>query len=291
MKTLKLKHTALCIIVLYIPVIILASCGFCALMLMQNSIGGIIFFSCLGVCLFYLIKLFRFLLSSEILFHTIRYWRKDRLWFEPKGRFDEKNILDRIKKYGKLWKDDVPCVKKPLCIKLKKCISHTEAWSSFEKSVVVFREKEADEICYSEIMGTAQNIAFHIENHMNEKKISSEKAPVCRSMAVVIIADKVSEDVITLVRNVDSKESSVILPCIIDLNVNKCYFDGMKTIQLVGPTPKNVAVNLIKKLVFNGKLHLKNNTNYDYSRIDKGVIEKPFIEYVKEVYRDKQKHF
>lgn len=292
MKKLKVRSATLCQFILYMPVIILSVGGFCALFL-ESLTGGILFFVCLGAALFYLIKLFDLFLLSDLFFSKIRYWKKDRMWFVIESDFDENDILSRIKKHGVLWEKDGFYEIKPLLAKYKRCYSHMTTWSSIEKNIVLYREKNLDEFGYKMILESAQNIVFQMEKQSKASKFfktkAEQKAPACRSMAVIIIADNVSEEVETLVRCVTGSKESFVLPCVIDLHTDKCYFDGMKSVEMVGGSAKNVAIDLIKKIVFKGHLPLKNNNEFDYSKMDIKDLEKSLIDFIKEFYREKTK--
>ena len=113
----------------------------------------------------------------------------------------------------------------------------------------------------------------------------------------MILADSVTDfEVLSLVRKLPDFEETAIVPCVVDLYAKRCYFDGVKDIYMHGSTPKpakNFAIDLIRNIVFGGRLPLKNNPHYDYDQIDKGVLEKPFVEFVrectKEFYQEVQK--
>lgn len=296
MKKVKLKHAVLCQIILLAPIIIFAIMGFVIFGYREDAIGGVSLFSFLILSLVYILKLFPILFTGDMLFSMIQYWKKDRLWFSADSigsKPDEitELILGRVCRYGTPI-EEYHAKTKPLYVRYKRCRSSTVFWSSIERIIIIYQVDSLNINTYSSIIDSYSQILSQIKCSKKPFLFQSKeerKAPVCRAAAIIIMAESADEEVIKKVRKLPNFETNAILPCIVDLNARRCYFDGMKDVYISGITgvpPKNIAINLVKKFVFAGRLPLKGNLNYDYSNMSKDMLEQPLFDFIKEFYQE-----
>ena len=300
MKKLKLKHATLCQLLLYAPAISGILVSIVLFLVCENNIISVIFLILSFVLsLVYLIILFPFLLGSDILFSNIRNWKKDRHYFTADGNKNNfeniiSSIIKRIKKFGKPCELDNRLPISPQYFQYKKGFSVYEAYSSIEKILLVYKVDYLDESNYRKIQAASNQALLQLQGNINVKsKVKQkEKSSVCRAVAMIIFAERVDLNIPKLVRKLPNFDNTAIIPCVIDIYAKKFYFDAMKEIYILGTQEKpakNIAVDLVVKVLFNGRLPLKDNANLDYSKIEKDFIDKPFFEYIKEFYSEYKK--
>lgn len=90
---------------------------------------------------------------------------------------------------------------------------------------------------------------------------------------MIIIAGQVDFYLPQKIRKTPEFNDTAVMPCAIDLYAKRCYFDGMRDISFGEAPIKNRTIKLIIKTVFNGKLPLKNNENFDYELMDPKILE------------------
>lgn len=300
MKKLKLKHATLCQILLYLPVILCVLIPILLFVICENDVicGALLVIGCV-LSLVYLIILFPALLGSDIIFSNIRNWKKDRLYFTAdcnNDKFDKVIALinKRIKKFGKSCEIDNRLLVVPKSFQYKKAFSIYEAYSSIEKILLVYKIDYLDEANYKKIQASSNLALLQLQDNSNikSKKNQTEKSSVCRAVAMIIFADRVNVNIPKLVRKLPNFDNTAIIPCVVDIYAKRFYFDAMKEIYILGAQEKpskNFAIDLLVKVVFNGRLPLKGNDNLDYSRIKKDLIDKTFFEYIKDFYSEYKK--
>ncbi len=290
MKNIKLTQTGLCRFILYLPAILLISSGVLAVLLCQDSaFPPFWLFASIILSLVYLMKNGVLIIATEMLLTTLGYWKKDRLYYETnkngKGADEvEKTIIERIKKHGKPCTEYKVTSTKPLLVQFKRCFLLEVYYSSLEKNVILFKTDYLDEKLYRDMMTSSKQIASQLK--VKSKPLpfltkSERKAPTARAYAVIILADRVDASIPSLIRKQKEFNETAILPCAVDLSIGRYYFDGYKDAYMFGKPVKNYAVDLIIALLFKGRLPLKNNDAFDYSNIDREILDDTFFEYCK----------
>ncbi|MBQ8338400.1 MAG: hypothetical protein IJY33_04580, partial [Oscillospiraceae bacterium] len=285
MKKIKLTNPILCQLVLYLPLLII--CLMVILLLsLETAVSVIIGVVFLLFGIVYLLCTAAILFSCEITLTIIENWKKDRLWFSQTQTSDQ--IIARANGFGKPFAE-FSASQAPLLVQNKKTYSKTVLWSSIIRTVVVYKAENLDELTYRKIFASAKQIETQTYSpHKRSIFMTKDenKAPVCHATALIILADRADEVVTASIRKLPDFEDSALIPCIVDLSQKRVYFDGLKdpTVSgMLGSSSKNFAIRLIKKIVFGGRLPLKNNDQFDYSRIDKELLEKSLYDFVVEM--------
>lgn len=301
MKNLKFKDVGELFSYLILAVLVIlfiVSCFFLYLDENWSIVSGLLI---IVLEIILIIKLFPVLMAVEIIFETIRNWKKDRLFFtcraNGEGEQIYEKVLNRVNKYGKGV--DVENVKRePVCVRYKRTSSAEVFYSSIEKNIIVYRTKFLDEKEISDILSCAKSIAGKMKVFTKPWFFLTKeerKAPACRVFVVVVFADDISQSGIDFIRKERNWDETIVFPCAVDLTRNKYYFDGMKEIHfegMEGKPSKNIAIKLTNKILFNGKSDLKNNDNLAPCPVGDEVLDTPFFQTLKELivedFKDKR---
>ena len=264
MKFPKLKHTLLCAVLIYSPALMFFVFPFFG-PLFSGGYDGIFIaiWILLGIfSVFYLIRNFPFFITTDITLSTIRLWKKDRLWVE----FDrdginrqsmERKLLRRIRRTSLV-------TPQPLCLCRRHAVSWTVFWSSVEKFYTLYSVGYLDADGYRSIMRAVEaNAKVPPRGRMPFDK-RKRKAPVASAGVVVILADRVAEEISAILRRQHTYHESCHLACVADFSVGRCYFDGMGEPYLAGMTGKpvkNMAIALLRRTVFGGRLPKRGSDN------------------------------
>jgi|GEM_PF-3555584 len=289
MKKIKIKDTLKCFIVLLTPIIALLVVPFIPFIIFQNGLGIVLMLGLLAIAVFILFKMFPTLLGAEIFIETVHFWKKDRLWYSV-GKAGERpdKIADKIIKncnsFGiekQISKDE----KEFVCARYKRQYSGTLDWATIEKMVLVYRTEHLDEQNFNRIMSSARNTVRQMKcdkSKMFFLEKEKKNAPVATAAAIIIIADYIDVQIPSVARKRRNCNEMAILPCVVDLSAKRCYFDGMKDYYMSTKPTRNRTVELIVKMVFNGKLPLENNDSFDYEKIDPKLPQMTLYEMLKE---------
>ena len=242
-----------------------------------------------------LFKMFATLLGAEIFIETVYFWKKDRLWYSV-GAEGEKTdeIADRIVKKCNSFGSEKQVSKSEkefICARYKRQYSATIDWATIEKIVLVYRTEHLDEQKFNRIMASARNTVRHLKcdkSKMFFLEKEKKNSPVATAAAVIILADYVDVQMPSVARKKRSCNEMAILPCVVDLSAKRCYFDGMKEYYMSTKPTRNRTVDLIVKMVFDGKLPLENNDSFDYEKIDPQLPETTLYEIFK-AFKDADK--
>lgn len=286
MKNIKMKNPNLCCIVLYLPVILITLLGFVAMLVFSEEIGVPCFFVAIVLDLVYLIKNFAEIMSISLIAEQVSNWQKTRLWFalgdeNEKAEDVAQRIIAKCKKHGKEKQIKTNCPEL-ISVRYKRYRSWMIDVAASEKIVLLYRTDYLDNNTYNNIMSSAKSAVKEMKCKVKDLKLlekEQKKAPVITATAVIIIAEYMDFNLQEKVRKTPNFNDTAIIPCAVDLLAKRCYFDGMRDISLGGSTPvKNRTIKLIIKTVFNGKLPIENNENYDYDLIDRKLPETTLAE-------------
>ncbi len=240
----------------------------------------------------FIIRIFPILMAIDMIFESMRNWKKDRLFFVCKangeGEQIYEKIINRVKKHGKSI--DVENVKRePVCVRYKRTSSAEVFYSSVERNIIVYRTKFLDDKEMSDILSCAKAIASKMKVFTKPWFFLTKeerKAPACRVFVVLVFADDVSQSGIDFIRKERKWDENIVFPCAVDLTRNRYYFDGMRELHfegMEGKPSKNTAIKLTNKILFNGKSDLKDNNNLPPCPVDDEMLEAPFFETLKEL--------
>ncbi len=281
MKNIKMKNPNLCVFVLFLPVILITLLGIVAMLVFSEEIGIPCFLVAVVLDLVYLIKNFVEIMSIGLMAEQVSNWQKTRLWFDI-GNENEtaqeiaQRITERCKSHGKEKQVKTDCPEL-VSIRYKRYRSLMLDVAASEKIVLLYRTDYLDSNTYSNIMQSAKSAVKEMKckvTDLNFLEKEQKKAPVITAAAMIIIADSIDFNLPQKIRKTPEFTETAVMPCAIDLTAKRCYFDGMRDLSFGGSAPvKNRTIKLIVKTVFNGKLPLKNNENFDYDILDRNATE------------------
>lgn len=141
--------------------------------------------------------------------------------------------------------------------------------SGIEKIIAVYPVAMLDEDTYRRIHASAAQNAKALKG--KKKHILLEKpqrkAPIDQVTVALIVADQVEEAFRSKLKDVASKqvgdgETVSMIPCVVDLEKQRCIFDSTREVFLDGHYPvKNRGIRLIKRYLFRGGLRLIGDSN------------------------------
>lgn len=169
--------------------------------------------------------------------------------------------------------------------------------SGIEKIIAVYSVEQLDEDMYRRIRASAALNAEALKGRMKHVLLArpQKKAPIEQVTVVLIVADQVEEAFRSKLKNVASKqvgdgETVSMIPCVVDLEKQRCIFDSTREVFLDGHYPvKNRGIRLIKRYLFRGGLQrigdsndfLKNEAAAAENGEEKEVLEMSFREFTR----------
>lgn len=271
----KLKRATLCQILLYIP----AFSVFAAILLNAffaelygDVIAVLLFIGGIVLSLWYLFGFAGALLMSDFVFSHLRYWKKARsVYFTERNGIDlqtvQKKIVRRVK--GKKL-EPIADMLQPIAFTYKRRRPLTTTYFAVEKITLVYCVDVLTEDLLLQITASAKRNASkarvpksEISTFLMEK--NQKEAPIGCGVAVVILAQHAAFEIAQ--RNVKavSGDFGCLVPCIAVLDRGAYYFDAMREVYMLGMSEKpekNIAIDMIERVVFSGKPPLKNNEHY-----------------------------
>ncbi len=297
MNTLKFKSAWICRLLLY------------AIILMPCILALLLLFTGIGICIILALALFLFeiflfikyipeIMTFDMMLEHICHWQKDRLFFTSASNGSGAQIFDSVLKRVNVYGNSVDIEKTSkglVCVRHKRVFCSEAFYSSVEKNAIVYKVDCLDTTEIKAILSASKGIAESMKGltkpyfYLTKKE---RKAPFCRVFLVLVFANEITEDVIAIVRKERESTHNFFMPCVIDLSNGRYYFDGMKEVHfsgMEGKPSKNMAINFINRLVFNGAPDLKNNENMVPGVISEELLEEPFFRAIKESIIDSQK--
>ena len=269
MKFPKLKNPLLCRVVPYIIILGTFAALFTIIACIKpvsDIVKLLLFLLLLIGLLAYLFKNFAVLMGMDVMLSMFYYIKKARKQFDLPQNFSSKCAEERIKRFGKRYPplSVKPC---PSTLQYKHISPITVYTSGIEEVVAVyhtpFLEKEGCRVILNSAKANSQALKGKKRALFLDKE--QKKAPLNRVTVAIIYAEKIDECLRSELFDLLSKQQDdgvdiAFLPCVIDLQNNTCIFDSLCLPTIISHTPvKNRGIKIIKKLVFGGKLPIKNN--------------------------------
>lgn len=295
MKFPKLEKTGLCQFLLYAPPLVLMIAALVLpiflSMYFPDIVGIITLFAGLLLALAYIFGFAGFLMTSDVVFLTIRGWKKDRTVFrtQPAGDDSQKvkdSIIKRCRRYGKNVKP-VPTENMPICLVRRRDVSFTAFYSHIERAAVLFSVEHLTADIYKKLIADAEDQIIEIFSSAKQQKGKPEPA---KCAVAVILADSVDEEVKTLAREEVKTCEGCIIPCVAVCSDGEYYFDGQDAVPFPGTSvkpQKNFCIPMIGKLVFSGKIPLENE--HERPELEGIDINMSLWEYIAKYRADKKK--
>ena len=267
----RLKNALLCRILVYVvvlggfiaPIIIVANLNFVPETL--KIIVGIIF--ALGL-LVYLIVNLPILMTMDILFATIRCYNNARKTFAlPKSFLIEKSE-NRISRFGKQCEQSA-IYPRPQTLVYSNNFPISCIDRPIEKTIITYSTDYLDMNEYQAIINSAKTNSKTLacKNRTLFLKYLPKKSDIKKITVIIIYAKSVSEDLrarlfdFVCKSNGGDEFDNAIIPCVVDLEKQRCTFDSMK-IPYTGfqYAAKNSAIKIIKKYIFSNRLRPSDST-------------------------------
>lgn len=274
MKFPKLKHTVLCQFILYFP----ASAMFwyiLAMMLIEDSAGAMTvveiigFFASGAFSLWYILypKHFLLFMTSDVLFSIIRAWQRDRLEYRTfrnghSREEAEKHIINRCRLWGRRLNSADTSDAANFRIFYQRSDSGMAYYSCIEKRIAVCSVEHLTARSYHTLISKAEYLLRQVPDGKLYLKLPWEKkAPRMYVSVIVILADRVDDEVRTLARKTrTNNETACVLPCVSECPSGTYYLDGERIVGMMIRPVKNYALSLLCQLVFAGRWPLKDKT-------------------------------
>ena len=271
MKIPKLKHPYLCKTLLYLPALLFFPA--IGLLYLPEWLGWsprglwmlLILFATGGMALYYLLHNFPLLLGIDVLSASIHAWQRDRLEFSSRINGETRKTarprkLRRCCLWGRKWKDGSD---ERFTIYYK----HGYSWSVFrsmiEKRIVLCEAEHLTAEQLHILLGQAQARLRELPDgkvRFQTRRVKKEPRAYCTM--IVILADRVDEDVKTKARQLPVRKDDIcVLPCAVECPTGHYYMDGGKEGYFVGMGPRparNFCRGMARRLVFAFGLPRKN---------------------------------
>lgn len=271
MKFPKLRQTALCNFVLFLPLIL------CFLPLILIGFGdygvfGLLVFPGMILALVYIFKNFAFLMLMDFTLGTIKAQKKDAEEFRTDKNGKTREEIERrfIIRCESLGKKESAMNKAlmPVCLVHKAVPSMQIFYSVINKNVAVFSFESLTEKEFENALKLAR---IHLRSIANSKdkfkkfRTKEEKnAPACRADVAIFLVDNLDESIKKRVRKeCVSTDASCFLPCVVDCKNRAYYFDAEKEFfefGMMAKPPRNYAISVAKKILFSGRPPYKTST-------------------------------
>lgn len=266
----QLKQTLLCKI-------------FLCLMMLKYAIFGILVgtlsaipdnvkvFLIVGACILTLADMFRnfaFYLTTEMTLEVLHCLLTGGWEFSLPQAFSAQELVQRCGSFGRAYEPAV-LAPRPAILRYRSGRPAQMFASGIEKIIAVYPVAMLDEDTYRRIHASAAQNAKALKG--KKKHILLEKpqrkAPIDQVTVALIVADQVEEAFRSKLKDVASKqvgdgETVSMIPCVVDLEKQRCIFDSTREVFLDGHYPvKNRGIRLIKRYLFRGGLRLIGDSN------------------------------
>lgn len=268
MKYPKIKNTALCQLLIYLPGLLIFLWIIAMLLIPDEwSVNAplmlALFLLAGGFSLWYLFHNFRLLMTTDILFDTIRRWKKDREEYHTtRNGKDRAEIRKAILRRASLWGRRYKCPEgNP--VKAEVFYRHGASWTVFrsmiEKRVAVVSVDTLTSEDFHLLAGQVRWLLGTVPKGKARFKTKEErKAPRAEVNVILFLANRVDDEVKSLARQPLYKtEESCLLPCVVECESSNYYVNCTGTYYEAGVMSRpveNIAAAMVKKLVFMGRL-------------------------------------
>ena len=211
---------------------------------------------------------FAFYLMTEMTLEVLHCLLTGGWEFSLPQAFSTQELVQRCGSFGQAYEPAVPAPR-PAMLCYRSGRPAQMFASGIEKIIAVYPVAMLDEDTYRRIHESAAQNAKALKG--KKKHILLEKpqrkAPIDQVTVALIVADQVEEAFRSKLKDVASKqvgdgETVSMIPCVVDLEKQRCIFDSTREVFLDGHYPvKNRGIRLIKRYLFRGGLRLIGDSN------------------------------
>ena len=263
LKGPRIKQALLCRFLIYtlilgvfaLPIVLVFTLPFCS-----DTIRIIVLIASLVGLLIYLIKNFGILLTMDVTFALLNRMQLARKRFVLPTTFSAETVEKRLSRYG-IPCDPIAYSPSPTLLQYKNKYPLTSFSSGIECVIVTYHTPFLDKELYTQIVNSAKTNSKALAGKTKHRLLDKEqkKAPLTRATVIVIFAERVNEKLRnrlydTVCHGIGDETDNVVLPCVVDLESQFCYFDNLTVPMLTGQTPmKNRGIRLLRNYLFDGK--------------------------------------
>ena len=211
---------------------------------------------------------FAFYLTTEMTLEVLHCLLTGGWEFSLPQAFSAQELVQRCGSFGRAYEPTV-LAPRPAMLRYRSGRPAQMFASGIEKIIAVYPVAMLDEDTYRRIHASAAQNAKALKG--KKKHILLEKpqrkAPIDQVTVALIVADQVEEAFRSKLKDVTSKqvgdgETVSMIPCVVDLEKQRCIFDSTREVFLDGHYPvKNRGIRLIKRYLFRGGLRLIGDSN------------------------------
>ncbi len=266
----QLKQTLLCKIFLCLMML---KCAIFGILVGTLSVipDNVKVFLIVGACILTLADMFRnfaFYLTTEMTLEVLHCLLTGGWEFSLPQAFSAQELVQRCGSFGRAYEPAV-LAPRPAMLRYRSGRPAQMFASGIEKIIAVYPVAMLDEDTYRRIHASAAQNAKALKG--KKKHILLEKpqrkAPIDQVTVALIVADQVEEAFRSKLKDVASKQvgdgkTVSMIPCVVDLEKQRCIFDSTREVFLDGHYPvKNRGIRLIKRYLFRGGLRLIGDSN------------------------------
>ncbi len=251
MKFPKLKHTAICTIISFSPLVLIVAAFAAALYLDNKNVSDVIIVAITISSFIVSIILTLFTLRPIAHVERIRDYKKSRVWYYcPKNGDDPETIKSRIlKRVSRFGKQSDCLIKEITPVQFNYRFQYTKEHNpnATIESLIVFEIAHLSFDIYERILNIADSNFSKLKNTLvSSTNINFYK--VFYSKGIVILTDRVDDRVINSVN--DGEHFADV--CVVELSTQRYFVN----------TRKLFGIGLIVNAVFGGRIPRKGNDNY-----------------------------
>lgn len=266
----QLKQTLLCKIFLCLMMLKYAIFGILVstLRAIPNNAKVFLIVGAFALTLVDMFRNFAFYLTTEMTLEVLHCLLTGGWEFSLPQAFSAQELVQRCGSFGRAYEPTV-LAPRPAMLRYRSGRPAQMFASGIEKIIAVYPVAMLDEDTYRRIHASAAQNAKALKG--KKKHILLEKpqrkAPIDQVTVALIVADQVEEAFRSKLKDVTSKqvgdgETVSMIPCVVDLEKQRCIFDSTREVFLDGHYPvKNRGIRLIKRYLFRGGLRLIGDSN------------------------------
>ena len=219
----------------------------------------------LTLAIVFLIRIFGFIMFFDIAITSVIYHGDARLSYScPKNGDSMESVLARVSRrlshFGKEVKMQ-NAENPPITVRYRLEASATVFQSSIERAFLLFDADLLDEEGLNGIRTSSQRCIALARKSTKRAQKAKYAADPARVAVVFIVARKITVDVRQRLSAQADPAKHPTLVCAFDESTGRYYFDGVKENSL-GCSEKSRGINLIRRIVFGGRIPLSGNTEY-----------------------------
>ncbi len=265
----KLKHPLLCEVVLLLlmlsPLVLVVAVAACEFL--PNVLHLLLLLGTLAVSMVLLFRNMSLIWGTGIMLDLLRCRQTARKQYDLPVEFSEEKLVQQVCRFGQHC-EPLPLRPQPAELRYRFQSSWVNYAQGYEKIIAIYRVDVLDKAAYQDILNSARANFGTLEGRKKPRFLDKyqKKSPLHRVLVVLICAGQVDEVWTDVFEQIQKQAGdgieTAILPCVLDLSKRTCIFDGERLPDVFAYPVKNRGIRLIRRMVFGGRLPLKDNEYY-----------------------------